>query len=38
MTEDQLRVMVDDGMHVGSHTAGHDWLHMLSREEIVHEV
>jgi len=38
MSKDQLRVMIDDGMYVGSHTANHYWLDTLSREEVVNEV
>ena len=38
MSKDQLRVMADDGMYVGSHTANHYWLDTLSREEVVNEV
>ncbi|WP_344572699.1 polysaccharide deacetylase family protein, partial [Winogradskya humida] len=38
VTPQQLRVMVDDGMYVGSHTASHNWLDTLSREEVVSEV
>ena len=30
---DQLRVMSDNGMHLGSHGAKHFWLSQLSREE-----
>jgi len=38
MTKDQLRVMVDNGMYIGSHTANHYWLDTLSRQEVVNEV
>jgi len=38
MTKDQLRVMVDDGMYVGSHTENHYWLDTLSRQEVANEI
>ncbi|WP_280537335.1 polysaccharide deacetylase family protein [Halopenitus sp. POP-27] len=38
MTKDQLRVMVDNGMYIGSHTANHYWLDTLSRQEVVNEI
>jgi hypothetical protein len=38
MSKDQLRMMVDDEMYVGSHTANHYWLDTLSRQQVVTEI
>jgi len=38
LSKDQLRVMVDNGMYVGSHTANHYWLDTLSRHQVVAEI
>lgn len=38
MSKDQLRVLVDDGMYVGSHTTNHYWLDTLSRQQVVDEI
>ncbi|QZA89094.1 polysaccharide deacetylase family protein [Salinarchaeum sp. IM2453] len=38
MTKNQLRVMANNGMHIGSHTANHYWLDTLSLQDAVHEI
>jgi hypothetical protein len=38
MTPDQLRVMIDDGMYVGSHGATHRWFDTLSSAEVADEI
>lgn len=35
---DQLRVMIRDGMYIGSHSATHPWMNSLTREEQAREI
>lgn len=38
MSMDQIKCMVDNGMHIGSHGYNHYWLNSLSKEEQAYEI
>jgi peptidoglycan/xylan/chitin deacetylase (PgdA/CDA1 family) len=38
MTKEQLQIMTEDGMYVGSHAANHYWFDSLGQHEIRTEV
>ena len=38
MTPEQLQILLDEGMYIGSHGANHYWLDTLDRDQIVVEI